>query len=250
LKKTPIIFIHGNSDVAFGRGTQDGYVSWQTGFRSLATYLTNQGYRKAELYTTTWGPADPNQASQNWHKKEWVMRMRKFVEAVLAYTKAKKVIIMGHSMGVSIARRVINGGETIDHQAGTYSVGDALTSKVALFVGMAGANLGLNACIGGDAIPTCGTKDGFYPGLLPTSGPSQYLKSINTMGGSEGDKVYSIWSKNDDLIGAGCVVWGKITSEIPNQTGEVVKSGFEWTHFKVRDDTGPDMISWVQAAQE
>jgi len=30
--------------VAFGRGTQDGYVSWQTGFRSLATYLTAQGY--------------------------------------------------------------------------------------------------------------------------------------------------------------------------------------------------------------
>ena len=69
LKKTPFIFIHGNSDLAFGRGTQDGYVSWQTGFRSLATYLTNQGYGKSELYTTTWGPADPNQASQNYHKK-------------------------------------------------------------------------------------------------------------------------------------------------------------------------------------
>lgn len=39
IKKTPIIFIHGNSDVGFGRGTADGYVSWQTGFRSLATYL-------------------------------------------------------------------------------------------------------------------------------------------------------------------------------------------------------------------
>ena len=46
LKKTPVIFIHGNSDVAFGRGTADGYVSWQTGFRSLATYLEAQGYDK------------------------------------------------------------------------------------------------------------------------------------------------------------------------------------------------------------
>jgi triacylglycerol lipase len=39
LKKTPIIFLHGNSDVAFGRGAADGYVAWQTGFRSLATFL-------------------------------------------------------------------------------------------------------------------------------------------------------------------------------------------------------------------
>lgn len=46
LKKTPIIFIHGNSDVAFGRGTTDGYTAWQTGFRSLSTYLIAQGYDK------------------------------------------------------------------------------------------------------------------------------------------------------------------------------------------------------------
>lgn len=77
--KRPVIFIHGNSDLAFGRGSADGYVSWQTGFRSLATYLSTQGYKKSEMYTTTWGPADPNQAQQNWHKKEWIMRMRAFV---------------------------------------------------------------------------------------------------------------------------------------------------------------------------
>lgn len=47
LKKTPVIFIHGNSDVAFGRGTTDGYVAWQTGFRSLATYLVAQGWDKS-----------------------------------------------------------------------------------------------------------------------------------------------------------------------------------------------------------
>jgi triacylglycerol lipase len=47
IKKIPIIFLHGNSDVAFGRGTADGYVSWQTGFRSLATYLVAQGYDKS-----------------------------------------------------------------------------------------------------------------------------------------------------------------------------------------------------------
>lgn len=89
ISKTPIIFIHGNSDIGFGRGSTDGYTSWQTGFRALATFLGTQGYRKAELYTTTWGPANPNAASQNNHAKKYVMQIRAFVEAVLAYTKAK-----------------------------------------------------------------------------------------------------------------------------------------------------------------
>lgn len=47
LKKIPVVFVHGNSDVAFGRGTADGYVAWQTGFRSLATYLVAQGWDKS-----------------------------------------------------------------------------------------------------------------------------------------------------------------------------------------------------------
>lgn len=47
IKNVPVIFLHGNSDVAFGRGTTDGYVSWQTGFRSLATFLAGKGYQKS-----------------------------------------------------------------------------------------------------------------------------------------------------------------------------------------------------------
>lgn len=69
IKNIPVIFIHGNSDVAFGRGTADGYVAWQTGFRSLATFLSGKGYQKSEMYTTTWGPANPNAAQNNYHSK-------------------------------------------------------------------------------------------------------------------------------------------------------------------------------------
>lgn len=86
IKKIPVIFVHGNSDVAFGRGTTDGkninylgYKYWQTGFRSLATYLTGQGYTKAELYTTTWGTGNDANANNVYHSKEAVMKMRKFV---------------------------------------------------------------------------------------------------------------------------------------------------------------------------
>jgi len=35
---------------------------------------------------------------------------RAFVEAVLQYTKADKVHIVGHSMGVTIGRKVAKGG--------------------------------------------------------------------------------------------------------------------------------------------
>ena len=84
-----MIFIHGNSDIGFGRGTADGYVYWQTGFRDLAIYFGSQGYKKAELYTTTWGPANPSTVSNNYHSKKNVMQIRAFVEAVLAYTGAK-----------------------------------------------------------------------------------------------------------------------------------------------------------------
>jgi triacylglycerol esterase/lipase EstA (alpha/beta hydrolase family) len=42
--------------------------------------------------------------------------MRAFVEAVLAYTKAPKVIIIGHSMGVTIGRKIIKGGKAEDEK--------------------------------------------------------------------------------------------------------------------------------------
>jgi len=102
--------VHGNSDVGFGRGLSDGKASWQTGYRSLISYLGTQGYKKGDLYTTTWGVANANGASLVNHSKKNVKYMRAFLEAVLAYTKAEKVIVIGHSMGVTIGRKIIQGG--------------------------------------------------------------------------------------------------------------------------------------------
>lgn len=86
-------------------------------------------------------------------------------------------------MGVSLARRVVKGGDATDHLDGKYNVGPSLASKVKVFVGLAGANLGLNACYASTIFPTCGKVDGFYPGALPSSGPSTYLNELNTNGG-------------------------------------------------------------------
>jgi len=171
--------------------------------------------------------------------------MRAFVEAVIKYTGAAKVDIIGHSMGVTIGRKIIKGGSAQDQKEGSYEVGTSLSAKVKTFVGLAGANLGLNACMGGSLIPTCSNIDGFNPGLLATSGPSKFLAELNSNSAKEGDTTYTIWSKNDDLIMNGCVVWGKVTSRINDQKDEVVKSGTEWTHFAVRDKTGADLFKWL-----
>jgi hypothetical protein len=211
----------------------------------LATYLGAQGYRKAELYTTTWGPANPNAANQNNHAKKYVLQIRAFVEAVLGYTKAAQIDVIGHSMGVTIGRRVVMGGTAEDSKDGSYNVGTSLKSKVKNFIGLAGANLGLTACLGGNLIPTCSNIDGFNPGTLPTSGPSKFLAALNTNPTGEGESAYTVWSKYDDLIGGQCLVWGKVTSRITGQKDEVVKTSLEWTHFAVRDKTGPDLIKWI-----
>jgi hypothetical protein len=109
--------------------------------------------------------------------------MRAFLEAVLAYTKAPQVIVIGHSMGVTIGRKIVKGGNAQDEKEGTYNVGANLKDKVKTFIGLAGANLGLNQCYGGSLIPTCSNIDGFNPGLLATSGPSKFMADLNNNGG-------------------------------------------------------------------
>jgi triacylglycerol lipase len=98
------------------------------------------------LYTTTWGTANILDASLNNHGKNYILQIRAFVEAVLAYTKAPYVDIISHSMGVTIARKVAQGGTATDQRYGTYNVGPSLKAKIRNFVGIAGGNLGLTAC--------------------------------------------------------------------------------------------------------
>lgn len=172
------------------------------------------------------------------------MYMRKFVEAVLNYTQAEKVVVIGHSMGVTLGRRVVKGGKATDRN-GQYDVGESLKSRVKTFIGLAGANLGLTACMGGGAISTCNAVDGFNPGSTAASGPSTFLKELNADGIAEADKVYTIWGQYDTTIGIGGLVWGKVTPRINDQIGEVKKTAVNFDHFALRDQTGPDLIGWL-----
>jgi triacylglycerol lipase len=87
-------------------------------------------------------------------------------------------------MGVTIGRKAIKGGNATDHVDGNYNLGPSLKGKVKSFIGLAGANLGLNQCYSTSVLPTCNSNDGFYPGLLSFSGPSKFLADLNTNGGA------------------------------------------------------------------
>jgi pimeloyl-ACP methyl ester carboxylesterase len=241
IKHTPIIFVHGNSDKAYGD------LGWQIGWKYPIQYLMMNGYTSAELYTTTWGPADILFADDQYHSREYLTRIRTFIEAVLNYTKAEKVNVVGHSMGVTLARKAIQGGVGEDIlDGGFYDLGRSLKDRVDTFVGIAGANWGLVDCYTDFLIPTCATVNGFFPGIAP--GPIQLsaiLTDINYVGGPEAGFVFTIYSLTDEVIGYGDLVWGKFTSKIMTQNDEIRHTEVGWTHLAMRDNAGPPVLQMV-----
>lgn len=232
----PVIFIHGNGDKAVGTTTM------QSGWTASIDYFLSKSYKSSELYAITWGPADPGQASEQYHSKAYIKRVRKFIEAVKIYTGASKVDVVGHSMGVTLARKAIKGGAAYDAKAGgNYNVGSRLT-YVDTFVGIAGANRGLTACYySGTSIPTCNDRNGFYPGYLYFGagpyGVSDLLAGLNNDTAKEGSYVFSIWSTVDEVIGGGTLVYGVSTCKIPLQNGQKIFYSYPYGHFGVKDKT-------------
>jgi pimeloyl-ACP methyl ester carboxylesterase len=106
VKRTPVIFLHGNNDTPFPTACNPlGRI------QALAQYLADHGYSTSEL----WGlgyqgdqcdlPGDQTRRSSIAHTHAAnVPDLRRFVRAVLAYTGAMQVDIVGHSMGATLAR--------------------------------------------------------------------------------------------------------------------------------------------------
>ena len=107
VKRTPVVFVHGNNDTPFptacnpyGRmqalaqylADEGGYAAselWGLGYQGdQCDLLSDQTIRSSQAHTTTANVDD----------------LRRFVHAVLDYTGAKQIDIVGHSLGVVIAR--------------------------------------------------------------------------------------------------------------------------------------------------
>ena len=104
--RTPVIFLHGNNDTPYPTACNPyGKV------QALAQYLADRGYATSELWALGYQgdqcdlPADQTHRSAPEHTVSAnVPDLRRFVQAVLAYTGAKEVDIVGHSLGVTLAR--------------------------------------------------------------------------------------------------------------------------------------------------
>jgi pimeloyl-ACP methyl ester carboxylesterase len=104
--RTPVIFLHGNNDTPFPTACNPfGYV------HNLAQYFADHGYAPSELWGLGYQGdqcdliASPTNRSGDAHSTVAnVPDLDRFVRAVLAYTGAKRVDIVGHSLGVTLAR--------------------------------------------------------------------------------------------------------------------------------------------------
>jgi pimeloyl-ACP methyl ester carboxylesterase len=103
---TPVIFLHGNNDTPFPTDCNPfGSV------HSFAQFFADHGYAPSELWALGY-QGDQCDLLTDQTKRSGVEHstianvpdLRAFVHAVLAYTGAKQVDIVGHSLGVTLAR--------------------------------------------------------------------------------------------------------------------------------------------------
>lgn len=106
VQRTPAIFVHGNNDTPFPTACNPfGYI------HAMAQFFADHGYAPSELWGLGYQGtqcdliAQPTNRSAGAHSTVAnVPDLRKFVAAVLAYTGARQVDIVGHSLGVTLAR--------------------------------------------------------------------------------------------------------------------------------------------------
>jgi len=134
VRHTPVIFLHGNNDTPFPTACNPfGSV------HAMAQFFADHGYAASEL----WGLGyqgdqcdlltTPTNRSSGAHSTVAnVPDLRRFVHAVLDYTSTRQVDIVGHSLGVTLAR--------------TWLRTDGASHLVRRFVAIDGPNHGIINC--------------------------------------------------------------------------------------------------------
>ncbi|RCN40138.1 triacylglycerol lipase [Ancylostoma caninum] len=180
IRNEPVIFIHGNGDAAL-----HAQAPLATGWSRSIQYFMEQNYTEGELYATTWGDAWGTgsilDSYSTMHTCSNLLFLRRFIEAVISYTGARKVDVIAHSVGVVLARKALKGGSLIGTD-GNCTLGPPLTSKIDTFVGIAGPNYGLCVCQLAQTVPAwCNALDGLYPGYTCQDqvGYSSYVTFYN-----------------------------------------------------------------------
>jgi triacylglycerol lipase len=194
-----VVMVHGNT----------GYPS---DWNNTVSTLKSRGYTDSQIYRPNWGSKIC--AACNDHSSSNTSPVKSSLQAAKSASCTGKIDVIGHSMGVTLAMKAIN-------ELG-YS------GNVNSFIGIAGAQHGLNSC---GVYPwnvwstTCGSN-----GL---SIDSPLIQSVK--GKRYGAKMYSIKSWIDEIVCAGsCYVWGSHTSNIDYQNATY---DFALGHFGLKDYT-------------
>jgi pimeloyl-ACP methyl ester carboxylesterase len=106
VQHVPVIFVHGNNDSPFATACNPfGRI------QAFAQFFLDNGYRPSELWGLGYQGDQCDLLQDNTHRSgvshttaAAVPILRKFVQAVLDFTGAKRVDIIAHSLGVTVAR--------------------------------------------------------------------------------------------------------------------------------------------------
>lgn len=88
----------------------------------------------------------------------------------MEYTGASELDIVAHSMGVTLARKLIQGStelDVLDEVGGACQLGQSIRKRVHTLIGISGANYGLCMCANPEFshnLPACGKHNGFWAG--------------------------------------------------------------------------------------
>ena len=175
VEHVPVIFLHGNNDTPFATACNPfGRI------QAFAQFFLDHGYRPSELWGLGYQGDQCDLAQDNTHRSGIshttavaVPLLRQFVQAVLDFTGAKRVDIIAHSLGVTVARE--------------WMLQDNAYRKVRGLVAIDGPNHGIIDCSPSPAnfyqLPSGG---GFTPSSAVCdeygSGHTQLLTVLNAAG--------------------------------------------------------------------
>jgi pimeloyl-ACP methyl ester carboxylesterase len=114
VRRTPVIFLHGNNDTPFPTACNP-----YGAIHALAQFFADNGYSPSELWGLGYQGDQCDLLADQTHRSAFahstlanVADLDRFVSAVLDYTGAKRVDIVGHSLGVTLARTWMKAAHT------------------------------------------------------------------------------------------------------------------------------------------
>ena len=170
---------------------------------STVIHFNKMGYKNQDHYVLRWTrpvTLDPRSILEG-ARKEYVLKARKFIEALLAYTGAECVNIIAFSYGNIVAGAAIKGGTYPNIAGENYYVGPPITDKICNYLGIGSPHSGAGtAQLLGEVSDATNDHIGVEPG-------SEFLINLEAnpaLLARQGGKIGSIRSSNNDLfIGPG-----------------------------------------------